>query len=70
MERPAILDDVSPASLADAAARSLQALNRFLGRSPRTEVSEVAGLYRWRTHERLGFRPVGTIEHFVRGPGP
>ncbi|HET7904953.1 MAG TPA: hypothetical protein VFM17_10350, partial [Candidatus Eisenbacteria bacterium] len=49
MERSAVLEDVSPASLADAAARSLQELNRFLGRASRTEVSEEPGLYRWRT---------------------
>jgi len=44
-----ILTDTSPAALAAAAQASLMGLNRFLGRSPRTEILEVPGFFRWRT---------------------
>ncbi|HEX7078605.1 MAG TPA: GNAT family N-acetyltransferase, partial [Candidatus Eisenbacteria bacterium] len=46
---PEILTDTSPAVRGAAVKASLMTLNRFLGRSPRTEVHEAPGFFRWRT---------------------
>lgn len=46
---PAILIDTSLGSLAAATQASLMALNRFLGRSRRTEVHQEPGFFRWHT---------------------
>jgi GNAT superfamily N-acetyltransferase len=44
-----LLTDTSPDALAAAVKANLNALNRYLGRSPYAEVDEVPGYYRWRT---------------------
>ena len=44
-----ILADTSPGAMARAAQASLMTLNRFLGRSPKTEVHREAGFFRWHT---------------------
>lgn len=49
MPGTSILKETSPAAMARAAQASLMALNRFLGRSSRTEVFRAAGFFRWQT---------------------
>jgi ribosomal protein S18 acetylase RimI-like enzyme len=50
-----ILHDTSPDAMARAAHASIMALNRILGRSPKTEVHREPGFFRWHTPGPLPF---------------